>query len=142
MRRVDRRRARLHHATPAYQVKTADLFLGSLQDLLKVEDCEHIFKQAKLGFIIGRGIGSHRRRRIDLDEPRLQIRVQQDIKAVQFEAMLIIHDCLGDGLQTLDDELVDLLIRVVHSFVAELAHEVQFHAAQVPFTSELIVVVV
>ena len=72
----------------------ADLFLVALEHPLRVEDLVGILEEADLPFVILWGVRSHRRGGIDLDQPRSQLVIEQDVESIQLEAVLVIDDCL------------------------------------------------
>lgn len=65
----------------------------------RVENLESIFKQVDLAIIICWSISCHGRRCVDFNQPWLQLVVKKDIVAVELEAVFVVDDGLGDGLE-------------------------------------------
>ena len=96
MARVHRASLLLDWTVLVYQVEATNLLLSTSEDFLHVEYGEHVFKEAQLCLVVSGRVGCHTGRGIDLNEPRLQLVVQQDIEAVQLEAVLVVLDGLVD----------------------------------------------
>ena len=107
---------------------------------LWIKDLEGILEQINLAFVVSGRICSHRWRCIDLDKPRSQLVIEQDVETVQLKAVLIVDNGLRHGLQRANDAVLDQSSRFRHALRAILAHQVEFEAAQVPFASESIIV--
>ena len=56
--------------------------------------------------------------------------------------MLVVDDGLGDGLQTPNDQFLNLLVALIHAVRPKPTHQVQLHTSKIPFTSELIIVII
>lgn len=56
--------------------------------------------------------------------------------------MFVVDDRLCHGLEALNDQLLDLLIAIIDLLLSVPAHQIQFHASQVPFAAQLVVIIV
>ena len=73
-----------------------NLFFVSLENSFWVKDLICVFEKSDFPIIILGCIGSHRWRSIDFNEPWTKLIIEQDIKTVEFEAMLVINDDFGN----------------------------------------------
>jgi hypothetical protein len=45
----------------------------------------------------------------NLNKPRDQVLIQEDIEAIELEAMLVLHDCVLHGQEALDNDHLDFV---------------------------------
>ena len=109
---------------------------------------EHVTYQVALDGHIERRFCGHGRAQIDLNQPRLQIRVNQDVKAEQFKAVgpmraILLHGGLDVVLAAedcLDDDIVDAGPEQVHVDAHLL--QVLAEGAQAPLVAEIVLLCV
>ena len=108
---------------------------------LKVQDSEGVIQQAHFHFVVAGGVGGHRGRGVDFNQPGLQVGIEQNVETVQLKAVLVVYDGLLDGLKAADDELLDLGEGIGHFLLAILGHQEKLHASEVPLAAETLIVI-
>ena len=110
--------------------------------LFDVDNSDNVIKESDFESAIDLSVGSHGRTAIDLDQPWLEVGVDENVEAIELEASFIAADQFGRRLQGLDDQLLNLEEAVVGSCLSELAQKVYFEFVQLVFASFLVVIVI
>ena len=113
--------------TPTYQVEPSNLLFVALKNFLLVQNCEGVLEQAELSVIIGWRVGCHRWRRVNLDQPRPQLIVKQNVETVQLKTVLVVNYNLLNGLQALDDQVIHFAECVCDLLYAVLRHQKELY---------------
>lgn len=109
---------------------------------LHVDDGHGIVQQREFHRVVLWSIRRERRAGVDLDEPWLERRVDEDVVAVELEGLAVVDDDFLDRQQRPHAQQLDVEEQSVDALDAVLRHEVELEAAHVPFAAALRVVVV
>mmetsp|Transcript_20030 Transcript_20030/g.79897 ORF Transcript_20030/g.79897 Transcript_20030/m.79897 type:complete len:226 (-) Transcript_20030:793-1470(-) len=97
------------------RVPAGPLLEGGLEVLVVLgqDDVEDVADEGELHDAVGARRRRERGRRVDLDEPRLEVGVDEDVVPVALEAVLVVDDRALDGLQRVHDDQLDVAEELV-----------------------------
>ena len=88
------------------------------------------------------GVGGERRGRVHLDEPGLEIVVDEHVVAVELKALLVIYDDVLNAEQGPDDDVLDVGIQPIGRLEAVARYDVQLELLDIPLAAVGLVVAV
>lgn len=106
------------------------------------DDVQRVVDQIVLQDAVVSRAGGERRRRVHLDQPRLEFVVNDDIVTVTLEAVLVVIHDWSHSFEGLDDDPVDLIKQVIGDVPSSGALQIQTQVTDRPLpTVDMIIVV-